>query len=200
MRLRLLVLSLIVALGFVGCRSGTLDHSDIIDGFVHARASKADVIREYGQPVRSYNEGNQEVLVFTPFTRITSRVSSRTINGVESKVETFVSVPGHREVTIILEKGVVVSGRTREVSLNDIIDRKVTRAEILREFGKPVSAISRGDREVITFIPAAKITRVVVTKVVNGVETKDETIDPTPGKYKVTVTLEAGVVVAAKVE
>jgi len=197
--LRILLL-LFVAAGFVGCRSGTVDHSDVVDALVSAKATKADVIREYGQPVRSFTEGIREVLVFTPYARITSRVSSRTLNGVETKVETFVSVPGRREVTVILEKDTVVDGRIRDISLQDIIERKVTRAEIIKEFGKPVATVVRGDREVITFIPAAKITRVVVTKVVNGLESKDETIDPTPGKRKVIVTLVAGVVVDAKVE
>jgi hypothetical protein len=200
MRLLNLSLPLFVAAVFVGCRSGTLDHSDIVDALTYAKATKADVIREYGQPVRSFTEGKRDVLVFTPFARITSNVSTRTINGVESKVETFVSVPGRKEVAIYLEQGAVVGGRIRDIYLTDLVDRKPTRQEIIREFGKPTSAVARGDREVITFIPAAKITRVVVTKTVNGVESKDETIDPTPGKLKVIVTLEKGVVVEAAVK
>jgi hypothetical protein len=188
------------AVGFVGCRSGTVNPSDIVSELVYAKATKADVIREYGQPIRTSVDGQRETLVYTPYARVISRVSSRVLNGSEAKVETFVSVPGGYEVKLVLEKGIVVDGFSRPISLIDLVDRKATKAELLREFGKPDSIVSRGNREVITFIPPAKITRVVVTRTVNGVESKDETIEPTPGKHKVVIAFLDGVAVEANVK
>lgn len=192
--------SLALAAGFVGCRSGTVSPSGIVDDLVYAKASKADVIREYGQPVRSSVDGPRETLVFTPYARVVRRDSTRVLNGVEAKVQTFVSVPGHQEVRLILENGVVVDGSVRELSLNDLLDRKATKAEVLREFGQPDSVLARGNREVITFIPAAKITRTVVTKTIQGVKSQDETIEPTPGKRKVVCTFVDGLLDSARVE
>ncbi len=83
--------------------------------------------------------------------------------------------------------------------IDDLITRKGTKADAVREFGTPVSTVVDGNKETVTYIPIAKSSRRSVTKIVNGVETREDTVIATPGKLKVTVVYIAGVAVGGNV-
>ena len=78
-------------------------------------------------------------------------------------------------------------------SVDDLVFRKATKAQVVQEFGAPVSTSADGKKETMVFVPVAKTSRKAVIRVVNGVETKEELISSTPGKLKVTMTFLDGV-------
>jgi len=80
-----------------------------------------------------------------------------------------------------------------------LVARKATKADAVHEFGTPVSTVVDGKRETVTYVPIAKSSRKSVTKVVNGVETKVDTVVASPGKLKVTVVYLDGVAVGGNV-
>jgi hypothetical protein len=83
--------------------------------------------------------------------------------------------------------------------IDDLVARKATKADALREFGTPVSTTVDGDKETVVYVPIGKSSRKSVTKVVNGVEHKEETTVASAGKLKVTVVYVGGVVVSGSV-
>lgn len=97
----------------------------------------------------------------------------------------------------------VLGCRHREVPLakavDDLVYRRATKADAANEFGKPVSATVDGNRETVVFIPAAKSSRKAITKTVNGVESREETVVSTPGKLKVTMVFLSGIAVSGTV-
>ena len=84
-------------------------------------------------------------------------------------------------------------------TIDDLVARKASKADVVREFGAPVSTSVDGNKETVVYIPAAKTSRKSVTKLVNGVETKEDTTTATPGKFKVTIVYIAGVAVGGNV-
>lgn len=78
-------------------------------------------------------------------------------------------------------------------SIDDLVFRKATKADAIREFGKPVSSSTEGGKETVVFVPFAKSSSKSVTKSVNGVETSETTTVGKPGKFKVTMTFVGGV-------
>jgi hypothetical protein len=84
-------------------------------------------------------------------------------------------------------------------TIDDLVTRKAAKSSAALEFGAPVSSTLEGNRETVVFIPVAKTSRRAVTKIVNGVETKEETVVSTPGKLKVTMVFVAGCAVGGAV-
>ncbi len=76
---------------------------------------------------------------------------------------------------------------------------KATKSAAVLEFGAPVGGSVEGNRETVVFIPLAKSSRKAVTRIVNGVETKEETVVSTPGRLKVTMVFLAGCAVSGTV-
>jgi len=84
-------------------------------------------------------------------------------------------------------------------TIDDLVTRKAAKSAAALEFGAPVSSSVEGNKETVVFIPVAKSSRKAVTKIVNGVETKEETVVATPGKLKVTMVFVAGCAVGGTV-
>ena len=83
--------------------------------------------------------------------------------------------------------------------IDDLVARKATKVDAVREFGTPVSTTVDGNKETVVYVPVGKSSRKSVTKVVNGVETREDTTVASPGKLKVTVVYVDGVAVGGNV-
>lgn len=83
--------------------------------------------------------------------------------------------------------------------IDDLVARKATKVDAVREFGTPVSTTVDGNKETVVYVPVGKSSRKSVTKVVNGVEHKEETIVTSAGKLKVTLVFVSGVAVGGNV-
>jgi len=83
--------------------------------------------------------------------------------------------------------------------IDDLVARKAIKADAVREFGTPVSSSVDGNKETVVYVPVGKSSRKSVTKVINGVEHKEETIVASAGKLRVTIIYVSGVAVGGSV-
>ena len=83
--------------------------------------------------------------------------------------------------------------------IDDLVARKATKVDAVREFGTPVSTTVDGNKETVVYVPVGKSSRKSVTKVINGVEHKEETIVASAGKLRVTIVYVSGVAVSGNV-
>ncbi len=125
--------------------------------------------------------------------------------------ERFASLRGVSLITAMFPRllfflaisGLLLGCHHREVPLvmavDDLVYRKATKTDAAHEFGSPVRSSVDGNRETLVFIPTVKSSRKTITKTVNGVETREETVVSTPGKLQVTMIFLSGVAVGGTV-
>ena len=115
MSLRPLALFAIMSL-VVGCRHLDRQYAQVIDDLIERKATKADTVREFGTPVSSSVDGNKEVVVYIPIAKTSRRSVTKVVNGVETKEDTTIGIPGKLKVTVVYISGVAVGGNVSPVS------------------------------------------------------------------------------------
>jgi hypothetical protein len=105
-----LAVFLAVVLVLCGCRHLDREYADSVDYLVGRKATKADAIREFGQPINSTVDGNRETVVFIPFAKTSRKSVTKVVNGVATTEDTAVGKPGKFKVTMVFISGVATGG------------------------------------------------------------------------------------------